>query len=259
LIQATQNFGPGGSASSSPTPAEVTGAVDSICTGSVSTACSDSLIRGKLGDFYSACSAELTSNPNEQLRNIYDVLYALTPLQQAICSKDDSGNYCVIAGNNASSTGTQSAPSAGDLNEIQKTLYYTPTSGSLSTRDEDAILANLTTFHVNNLAFLLLQPNMDSDALCTTCTRNILTSYFNYESDALYGPGLSSSVLLAGQTDLVGAIQQKCGANFLNGAVEAAGGIKQDAMNAAVKGVSDRFAALTAIVAGVLTVALSLL
>ncbi|KXN83201.1 hypothetical protein AN958_01715, partial [Leucoagaricus sp. SymC.cos] len=242
LIEATQNFGPGGSATSSPSTAEVTGAVDSLCTGSAANACPDSLIRGKLADFYSACSNELTSNPNQQLRNTYDVLYVLTPLREAICSKDDSGKYCVVSGGN-SSAGIKGALA----------------SAALSRRADNGIVANLTTFQTNNLAFLFREPDMDSSALCTTCTRNILTNYFNYESDCLYAPGLSSSILLGGQNALVGAIQQKCGANFLNGAVQAAGGIKQGTFSGAVRGVSDRFAGAIAIVAGGLTVAISLL
>lgn len=179
-----------------------------------------------------------------------------------MCTKDDSSNYCLFAGD-ASSTGIKGAlASTGgvDLTQVQNALAYSPSSGSHSRRGEDAIVANLTTFRSSNLAFLFREPSMDSTALCTTCTRNILTGYFSYESDALYAPGLSNSQLLGGQNELVGAIQEKCGANFLNGAVQAAGGIQQGHFpSGAVKGVSDRFAGLVAVVAGTLTVAISAL
>ncbi|KAF9450760.1 hypothetical protein P691DRAFT_664722 [Macrolepiota fuliginosa MF-IS2] len=263
LIQATQNFGPGGSAGSSPTKAQITTAVDSICTGSASSACPDSLIRGKLTDFYAACSDELTSTPNTQIRDMYDVLYVLTPLKAAICSKDDSSNYCLLADSNGTSSGIQGAlaSAAGvDLSQIQNSLSYPSSSGPLSSRAEDPVVANLTTFRASNLAFLFREPQMDPSILCTTCTRNVLTGYFNFESDSdvLYAPGLSNSLLLGGQNELVGSIQQKCGANFLNGAVQAAGGIKQGQFGSgAVKGVSDRFSCLVAVVAGALTVAIS--
>ncbi|KAJ3569112.1 hypothetical protein NP233_g5267 [Leucocoprinus birnbaumii] len=247
LINATQAFTPGGSAGSSPTNAQVSSAVENICTGSVSTACPDNLIRGKLGDFYAACSAELTSNPNTQLRNIYDVLYALTPMKQAICSKDDSGNYCIVS--------STSSGASGDLDQVQQALSYVPTSGTVSRRDESAIAANLTTFQDNYLPFLFRNGNMDNSALCTTCTRNILTSYFNYESDVMYAPGLANSELLGKQSALVGDIQNKCGANFLNGAVAAAGGIKSEFNGAA--NVNDRFAGIMAIAAGGLTLAIA--
>ncbi|KAF5353292.1 hypothetical protein D9756_007961 [Leucocoprinus leucothites] len=254
LISATQNFGPGGSAGSTPTTAEVTSAVNNICTGSASTACPDSLIRGKLGDFYAACSKELTSDPNNKLREIYDVLYALTPLKQAICSKSDSGDYCVLGSAKSVSSGV-------DLNKVQEALSYAPTDGSSYARRAEAVVAaNLTTFHDNNLPFLLISGSLDTSALCTPCTRNILTSYFNYESDVPYAPGLTNSKLLSGQNALVGNIQEKCGANFLNGAVQAAGGIKSGTLGSnAAPEVNSRFASVTAVVAGGLTLAIATL
>jgi hypothetical protein len=248
LIQATSSYQPGGGASSNPSAANVTSTVDNICTGSASSACPDSTIRGTLGDFYAACSAELTSNPVPQVRNIYDVLYVITPLKQAICSKDDSGNYCILDSN---TTSTQT-----DYDQIQQSLSYPSSAASLSRRGEDAILANLTTFNTNNLPFMFRQPSMNNSVLCTTCTRNIVTGYFNYESSVLYASGLNNSQLLQGQTPLVGAIQDKCGANFLSGSVAAAGGIKTD-FNGAVRGVSDRFAAAIAVVAGGLMVTIA--
>lgn len=177
-----------------------------------------------------------------------------------MCCKDDSANYCLFDDTNSTSTGIKGALSNSgvDLSQVQNALSYTPSSGSVARRGEDPIVANLTTFRSSNLAFLFRQPNMDSVTLCTTCTRNILTGYFGFESDVLYAPGLSASSLLGGQTELVGAIQKTCGANFLNGAVQAAGGIKSGELSSgAVKGVSDRFSGLVAVVAGGLTVAIS--
>jgi len=251
LIQATQSFGPGGSTGSK---ADVSSAIDSICTGSVSDSCPDSLIRGQLSNFYAACSDELTSKANQRTRDIYDVLYVLSPLKKAICSKDDSANYCLFDNSDTTSTGIKGI----DLSQIQNSLSYTPSSGSVARRAQDPVAANLTTFRSSNLAFLFRQPDMDSATLCTTCTRNILTGYFGFESDVLYAPGLAASQLLGGQTELVGGIQKTCGANFLNGAVQAAGGIKSGELSSgAVKGVSDRFSGLVAIIAGGLTVAIS--
>ena len=255
LIEATQGFGPGQGASSE----NVTSAINNICNGSVSSACPDSLIREKLADFYSACSTELTSAPNQQIRDLYDVLYVLTPFKQALCSEDDSGNSC-LDGSNSSSNNT-ALPSQSSFDQIQKSLSYVPSNDTnLSSGGEDAVLANLTTFHNNNIAFLFRNGSWDESNLCTTCTRSILTGYFNYESDSLYAPGLSNSQLLGGQDLLVAAIQQKCGVNFLNGAVQAAGGIKSGSFTSgAVKGVSDRFTGIMTIVAGGLTVAIAFL
>jgi len=242
LIDTTKNFG----GSTTPSKAELSGAISSICTGEVSTACPDSLIRGKLTDFYAACSDELTSNPNQQVRDLYDVLYVLTPMKGAICSKDDSGSSCILSGAGSTVAG-------GDPSSLQNSLSYTPQNGG------DAVMANLTTFRNNNLCFGFRQPNMDESALCTTCTRNILTSYFNFESDVPYAPGLTNSPMLSGQNDLVGAIQSKCGANFLSGALQAAGGIKSGLGDdsAALPHTNSQFASLAAVAAGGLTVLFS--
>jgi hypothetical protein len=197
----------------------------------VSSACPDSLIRGKLASFYSACSAELTSSPNDKVRGLYDVLYILSPMKSAVCSKDDNGNYCVFSNNGANTTANPPAATDNGL--------------------------DLSGMSSSNLAFLFRTANMSSDALCTTCTRNIMSGYFNYESDSVYSPGLSNSEMLNGQTVLVGAIEKQCGANFLNGAVQAAGGIKSGGLGSGAA--QDRVSGAVVALAGALTVAVSAL
>lgn len=225
LLKSTADFGSGGTHSK----ADVTAAVDAICNDSVSSACPDSLIRGKLADFYSACSAELTSSPNKQVRDLYDVLYILSPMKSAICSKDDSGNYCVFS----------------DSGDHSNTKLPAATDNGL----------DLSSISSSNLAFLFRTADMSSNALCTTCTRNIMSGYFNYESDSVYSPGLSNSQMLGGQTVLVGAIEKQCGANFLNGAVQAAGGIKSGGFTSGAT--QDRVSGAVVALAGALTVAVS--
>jgi hypothetical protein len=225
LLKSTAKFGSGGTHSK----ADVTAAIDGICNGDVSTACPDSLIRGQLANFYSACSNELTSSPNEKVRSLYDILYILSPMKSAVCSKDDNGNYCVFSNSDANTT------------------------SNLSDATDDGL--DLSSASSNNLAFLFRTANMSSTALCTTCTRNIMSGYFNYESDSVYSPGLSNSQMLGGQTVLVSAIEKTCGANFLNGAVQAAGGIKQGFNGAA----QDRVSGTVVALAGALTVAISAL
>lgn len=227
LLKSTANFGSDGSH----TKAEVTGAIDAVCNGPVSSACPDSLIRGKLADFYSACSAELTSNPNKQVRGLYDVLYILMPMKSAICSKDDSGNYCVFSGTGANSTANLPAATDNGL--------------------------DLSTLGSSNLAFLFRTANMDSTSLCTTCTRNIMSGYFSYESDTLYSPGISNSEMLGGQTPLVSAIEKQCGANFLSGAVQAAGGIQSGFGSSGAA--QDKVSGVVVALVGALTVAISAL
>lgn len=60
-----------------------------------------------------------------------------------------------------------------------------------------------------------------------------MASFIDFESVALYASGLSHSSLFGGQTDLYNNVTSKCGSNFLNGAVAAAGGLSQGVVGAA--------------------------
>ncbi|EGO03019.1 hypothetical protein SERLA73DRAFT_176515 [Serpula lacrymans var. lacrymans S7.3] len=239
IVSATSAFGPGAN-SSSPSSSDVNSALSSLCASSAFTNCPDSIIGGQLSAFYSACSAELTSSPNDDVIRIYDTLYVLTPLRQAVCSKGDNGQYCVTQvtnGMNSSSTGVGSVDIVipGSDQAKVSNLYYTPQV--LSRRDDSnttaALIPNTTTYHDTNLVFLFLQPSMSSSSLCTACTRSILTPYITFESNRPYAPGLSTSPLMSGQTALVSAIQSQCGTNFLSGAVQAAGGISSGILSGA--------------------------
>lgn len=222
LIQATSQFGAAanGSASSS----AVASAVKSFCS-SASSSCSDSNIKTQLASFYSACTAELTSTANQDVIRMYDALYAITPLKQAVCAQDDSGNYCI-------SSIASAAKSNNNMATAQKYLWYPSTTAK---RAVTSIQANSTTFTNYNLPFLLLTPSTPSSTLCTSCTRSILTSYINFESSVPYGPGLDKSTLLSGQTALYKGVVSTCGENFMSGAVQAAGGIKSGVISGAGK------------------------
>lgn len=241
LVNATQKYGANGS-SSPPSKADVTATIDSICNGSASNACPPSLVRSELAKFYANCSDELTSKPNDQVRALYDMVYMAVPLQQALCAKDDSKNYCALS--------TTGAPSTGDINTIQKNLAYTPASSDTPT-------ANLTTFNANYLPYLMRNPNMETGALCTTCTRNILLPYFTFQSDCPYAAGLSNSPSMNNQQKLLNTINSQCGANFLNGAVQAAGGISSNGPLDSGASQTVGRGNIAAILAGGLTVAIS--
>lgn len=153
------------------------------------------------------------------------MLYSLIPLKNAVCSKDDSGNYCV------STIGSTTSQSASQLASIAQSISVSASVASSNARRADAaqvvvaIAPNATTFASNNLLFLLLQPSLAKDALCQTCTRNVITSYISFESATPYAPGLAASVLLGGQSALYQAVQSTCGSTFLSGAVAAAAGL----------------------------------
>jgi hypothetical protein len=165
--------------------------LSSLCSDSVSSACPETYIRTKITDFWSHCTDELTKK-NVDVIKLYDTIYAIIPMRTSVCAKDDSGTYCVLA-----------SPGLGSSN----------------------ISPTMSSYHDNNVPFLLYNPDLDANTLCTSCVRQVLTAYMTHESNVAYGPGLSNSQLLDKQPALYEAVKTKCPAGFLGGAVQAAGGL----------------------------------
>jgi len=206
LLSATAAFDP--TVSHRPaTVASVSSALDTFCSSSTDAACPNTLIREKLADFYAACNAELTDQLDKTVLLDYDILYAIMPLKDAVCSKDDSGKYCATE---------TTAPSSASGPSNNKRAPGDP---------QVAFIPNITTIGSTNLLFLYLTGDLPSAQLCTTCTKNVLSAYIAWESDVPYAPGLSNSLLLSGQISLYQGVTNTCGKSFLGGAVQAAGGI----------------------------------
>ncbi|KAJ7456997.1 hypothetical protein FB451DRAFT_1353791 [Mycena latifolia] len=232
LTTASSAFGPGGN-STSASKESVSSALTSICSTATTSTCSQSLITGKLASFYTACGAELTSKPDTQVKTIYDTFYSLLPLLSAVCSKDDNGDWCATQAN------------------VSSTTNLTPALSTVSRRAATvtAYMPNATTISANNILFLFLDGSLPKAELCTTCTRNILTSYISFEANTNYAPGLAQSVLMSGQSAIYSGVVGTCGADFLTSAVKAAGGLGQSGSDS---GSSGAFALRPAPVAGVL-------
>jgi hypothetical protein len=214
----------------------------------VASQCPESLIRSKITDFYSACTAELTTSKNKDVIRTYDTIYTLLPMRTAICSKDDSGNWCVLATPGAGKKETSSPITVG---QVLASLFTTTTGGALRRRGpQAAIVPNMATYHDNNLPFLYYKPDLDASTLCTTCVRLILTGYMTFESNVAYAPGLSNSQLLDTQPSLYDAVKNKCPASFLSGAVQAAGGLGKGLSSAAVTTINAEQMTVIALVMG---------
>ena len=227
------NFG-AGSDSGSTNASAITSALNNLCPNL--SACPQSVIRNQLTNFYAACSEELTSSPNSDVIRAYDVLYVLNPFSSAICTKADDGGYCVLEVGSTSNTTTNT------------------TSKNSRRGDQQALIPNAEQFKSENLVFLGIQSSLSTEELCQPCTRNVLNAYIQFISDISYAPGISNSPLMGGETDLYNAVQEKCGAPFLSGSVQAAGGISSGIVGngAADLSVNTRAVAgaLSAIVAG---------
>ncbi|KAJ6556884.1 hypothetical protein B0H10DRAFT_1967543 [Mycena sp. CBHHK59/15] len=187
LIAAASSFGPGGS-SSSASKSTITTALSSICSTSTSSTCSQSLLAGKLAAFYTACSVELTSSPNTQVKTVYDIFYALKPLLTAACATDDSGDYCVLSANVRAAPSPPSPPCSR------------PRPSRAARRASPR--AALHDVHAQ-----------------------ILTAYIDAEANTNYAPGIPQSTLMQGQTAIYAGVVNTCGSDFLTSTVKAAGGL----------------------------------
>ena len=226
LTSITSKFAPG---APTPSSSDVTSTLTGLCTTSVADACPESLIRTQITNFFGACPDELTTKPVQDIRNIYEALYTLLPLRLSICSKDDSGNYCV----NGPSTTTRDfdEDSSLTLSKILALLYIKTDNGALTRRDE-AVIPNMAAISQSNSMFLFFTPSLSAAQLCVPCLRQIMSAYINFESEIPLPYGINSTVLLSGQLPLYNACQSKCPANFLSGTVEAAGGLSGSSSSA---------------------------
>lgn len=113
LISSTSAFDPANSGSA--TSANVNAALSTICSSSFDSKCKAPQIRTSLTDFYTACQTDLLgtngdgSNGHKDIIAIYDVLYLILPLKEAICATDN-GRYCVVG--NSPTSGSSVASSA---------------------------------------------------------------------------------------------------------------------------------------------------
>jgi len=237
LTGALSAFAPGSTEKAS--AATINSALGAVCSESITTSCPPNLIREKLANFYVHCSPELTSARNNEVVALYDTLYVLSPMQGAICSKDDAANYCLLSATPAEGTSVDS---------IEKSLY---------TEANQVVVPNADTFNKYNIPFLFLSPDLPEDKLCQTCTRNVLMSYITTQSDIPYAPGLQSSPLLSKQAALYEGVSKKCGPTFMDSQIKAAGGIKGGLFGGSTSGAAPatELQSLMAVVGGLMTLA----
>ncbi|KAF8879005.1 hypothetical protein CPB85DRAFT_1342026 [Mucidula mucida] len=225
MVSASSAYSPG-NFTDTPTVSGITKTLNTLCASS----CSDTDVRPLLTEFSSACYAELTSEPMPDVVLTYDTLYAIVPFHNALCTKNDGGNYCLVqsASSTASaSAGVNNAAYAGSSAVDVSTLEdYLTTTASISRRaDVTVTTPNATTWANSNLVYLFLNGSGTASTLCTTCTSNIMSAYMDFEAKIPYGPGIAQSALMSGQASLYTGITSVCGEGFLNSAVQAAGGI----------------------------------
>ncbi|KAH8822676.1 hypothetical protein DL96DRAFT_305390 [Flagelloscypha sp. PMI_526] len=179
---------------------------------------SSDAVRSALSTLYSKCGPELSAGANKEVTEIYDVVYALVPYRNALCSKNDDGKFCAASGSASSTIPTADGGSMTAQEVLQSMGTTTP---------------NADVFTKTNALFLFLNPSTSTDTLCSGCSRSILTAYMDFETSLDYAPGLKYSPLLSGQKALYNAIESKCPSGFLEGSLQAAGSLSTGSDNAA--------------------------
>lgn len=135
---------------------QVQSALSDLCS---APGCDDALLRSLLGQFNGNCSQELQA-ANQVVLGSYDALYVLSPLRNAVCTRDESGGFCLddIAQRSmpASSTGAN-ATSIVSSNSAVASASSSSTSNKNSTNNATAPAAPKQNFAV------LAATNAESD------------------------------------------------------------------------------------------------
>ena len=172
-------------------------------------------------------------------------------MQKSICSKDDSGDFCVKGP--VAATRDFDEDESLSISKILALLYIKTDNGALTRRDE-AIVPNFAAIAQDNSLFLYFTPSQAN--LCDKCLRDLLVTYIQFQSNIPFAYGTSNSLLLKALSALYSAVQSQCPANFLNGAVQAAGGLSGSS-SSAIPTYSAEHQRVIALVMGLVTLVIS--
>jgi hypothetical protein len=251
LLSATQFYANATSAAKNSTTATtsssanaLTSSLEKLCA--TNTGCNSGLIRQRLSQFWTACDSEIRAK-NADVLAIYDVLYLLNPFHEAVCTRDDSKNYCVL--NIASDTASQNSTTKRSLFDEDGQLHkrQAVTSESL----------NGTSLGSSNIAFLFLKSTSDKSVLCSSCAKNVMASYISFETSIPYAIGLANSNILGNQAGLYKSMQDTCGASFTTAVNTVAGTTAFASVSGSLVSSSVQMAA-TLIMASIAAITLSL-
>lgn len=192
VLTATNGLTPTSSSSA------LTTALTSLCSTTTTEACSESFLRTQLTMFYSQCSSDFSESTGF-VHGMYDMVYALGPFLQSVCTPDTSasGKFCVQT--LAASTGSSSSSL---VSSAQTFLSSNSTSPDFSS----------TVWSSTNILFQFLTATSSQSTLCSACASKIMQTYITFETAEAYGPGnIANSNLLGGQTALWSAMSKTCG------------------------------------------------
>ncbi|KZT41042.1 hypothetical protein SISSUDRAFT_1043341 [Sistotremastrum suecicum HHB10207 ss-3] len=223
ILSATSAFTP----TNLPDATQLSSALSTLCAPAVAAACPQTLLRSQLASFQSACSAELTNSPEGTVRAFYDFLFSITPFQQAVCSKDSTGKYCVQQIGSVNGASANDGAISGYI-QLAKSWLSSVFALPLARRGASnstaaAYSPNATTYATTGLPYLFLTPSSPSAELCSACAQAVLAPYVTFETAVPYAFGINNSPLLGKQSTLWSAISSGCGGSVTGSISQNAG------------------------------------
>lgn len=218
LIQATSIYL---DAANHASESSVSDSLDALC--GHKQGCDSTTVRSYIAQFWDHCTDEL-EDQNERVMQLYDYLYIFNPFRDAMCAKNNEGEYCLegLAPFMKPSADIQALqmntmPETDDVYSdaywahVLQTIPSTNSSGS-SDDSDDSQSPELTSDQV----FMFLSKDSDKDTLCSDCTKEVLSSYVGFEMATPYAIGTERSTVLKPQQEIYDAARKKCGANFVH-------------------------------------------
>ncbi|WFD22240.1 hypothetical protein MEQU1_000906 [Malassezia equina] len=217
LINATNAFA---TSSQGTQPTSMNSALQGLCA--ANDGCDRPLVRQFISQFWDQCADELEAGQS-QVVQLYEYLYIFIPFRDAICTKNQQGDYCLSAlapsmATNANSDMVQlyrrGVPNVDD-NDVESDAYWErvlptiPRASRLATN-----VSGLPTLQPQQV-FFFLSGSSPKDTLCSECTTHVLASYIRFELSAPYALGLESSSVLQSQQAIYEQAKQVCGDAFV--------------------------------------------
>ncbi|PVF95470.1 hypothetical protein CPB86DRAFT_788027 [Serendipita vermifera] len=240
LISATSDFGSSGS---TPTAESINNVLNTICASNWNH-CDASALRSTLVSFYSNCQTDMLgpsgtgADGRKDVIEKYDYIYLLSPLKDAMCTRDTDNAFCLkklndgtaspftggtvssasspssgsVLASSSSSSSSAASPSPSNakrahLNQDQMFKRASHHHNALVARQQSnttqtTLTPNAEQYNTNGLPYLFLTPETEDSKICTQCTYNILLKYITFESITPYALGISNSPILSGQLAL---------------------------------------------------------
>lgn len=217
LINATNAFA---TSSQGAQPVSMTNALHGLCA--ANDGCDRPLVRQFIAQFWDQCTDELEAR-QDQIVQLYEYLYIFIPFRDAICSRNQQGDYCLAALAPSMATDADSdmvqlyrrgVPDI-DANDVESDAYWERVMPSIPRASTLAAKMPALPQLQPQQIFFFLSGSSPKDTLCTECARHVLASYIRFELSAPYALGLDSSQVLQSQQAIFEQAKHVCGSDFV--------------------------------------------